>query len=235
VRLGILITGDTSGELNAQYGSFAAMFVALFKGQKEQFEYAYYDIRDNEFPLVVDECDGWLITGSEHGVYDQLPWMEPLQQFIRAVSDTTIPMIGICFGHQIMAAALGGQVAKSERGWGLGLHRYEVTGKDDAETVVINAMHQDQVMSLPQNAEVFLSSPFCPYAGLYYGPRMMSIQAHPEFSSEFTVAQMEALKGRVFPEDLTEQAVAALTAGGTQPDTARVTRWMIDLLRTESV
>lgn len=230
LKLGILITGDTTGELKAQHGSFAAMFMDLFEQQGCRLAYQLYDLREMQFPVSIRECDAWLITGSEHGVYDQLPWMAPLQTLIRKIVTAQIPLIGICFGHQIMAAAFGARVEKSSKGWGLGPHRYQVLGKEVVQSVVINAMHQDQVMELPQGAELFLTSEFCPYAGFYYGPQALSIQAHPEFLDQYTIEQLLAVKGRVFPEVETDRAVLQLRSSEINADTALVAGWMIALL-----
>ena len=93
---------------------------------QDQVEVDSVSVVRGERPASALDFDGWLITGSRHGVYDDLFWMPPLQDFIRELADQQIPLVGICFGHQIIAEALGGRVVKSDRGWGVRLHRYHV-------------------------------------------------------------------------------------------------------------
>ncbi|WP_286239028.1 type 1 glutamine amidotransferase [Neptuniibacter halophilus] len=235
MKTGILITGDTKGELKQRYGSFADMFMALLRQADPDLEFACFDLLKHEFPDNPQQCDSWLITGSEHGVYDNLPWMAPLQQFIREVAAAGVPMVGICFGHQIMAAALGARVEKSDKGWGLGPQRYQIEGIAEQSSVVLNAIHQDQVLSLPPQGKVFMRSEFCPYAGVCYGESMMSIQAHPEFMADFTAEQLLELKGNLFPEALTDAAIQRLQQPEWAADTDLVRRLMLNLLRPVSV
>ncbi|EAR59970.1 glutamine amidotransferase-related protein [Neptuniibacter caesariensis] len=230
MKLGILVTGDTTGELNAKYGSFTSMFIDLFEQQGVDLTYLAYDLREGQFPYNINECDAWLITGSEHGVYDKLPWMQPLEAMIREIIAAELPLIGICFGHQIMASAMGAMVEKSDKGWGLGHATYQVCGKGAVKEVVINAMHQDQVISMPEQAELLLTSEFCPYAGFTYGPKVLSIQAHPEFMNEYTLEQLLELKGKLFPERETKIAFDGLMPPKKNLDTDIVAGWMLSAL-----
>ena len=172
--------------------------------------------------------DAVLITGSPAGVYDDFPWIEPLMDFIRTAKDSK--MVGVCFGHQVMAEALGGHVEKSDKGWGAGLHHYAVVHPeywtDEARQIAIPASHQDQVVDQPPNTEIVAASDFTPYAALAWTDRpAISFQFHPEFSPEFAKALIEK-RYDVVPNP--DAAIASLDAPN---DSARVGGWIRRFLK----
>jgi len=229
MKLGILATGITPDELLGEYGSYADMFVQLFETAGYQFDYVVYDVREDRFPAAADECDAWLITGSKFGVYEDLPWMRRLKTLIRAIDGLQRPLVGICFGHQIIAATLGGRVEKYRDGWGVGLHHYRLTQQHPElgiEGFTLNAMHQDQVVEKPPRAVTVASSPFCPYAALSYDDRILSLQAHPEFSLPFEARLVAARKGSVIPDEVADAGLESLGAPGAVTDALTVARWM---------
>lgn len=226
--IGILETGRPPEELKTAYGSYADMFKRLIGQADNDFEFKVYAVLDEQIPTDTQECDAWLVTGSRHGVYENLPWMLKLQDFIRAVWQAEVPMIGICFGHQIIATALGGRVEKSSKGWGAGLQEYKVnkpqTWMGERDSISFNAMHQDQVVELPADAEVIASSEFCEYAGLVYGGRILTFQGHPEFTSEFETELVKLRRGTSIPTPVADQALSSLEQG-KQPE-ASSGEWM---------
>lgn len=142
--------------------------------------------------------DGYIVTGSEKGVYDDTPWMEPLRVFIRAARDAHVPIFGMCFGHQIMADALGGEAKKVDKGFVIGAQAYEYQGQQ----IEAHAMHQDQVTIAPPRAEIIASAPYCPVAALKYEFPALSVQFHPEYRRAFVEDALEVLDGVVgVPED----------------------------------
>lgn len=167
MKLAILETGHPPGDLQSTFGSYPGMFAAMLG---DDFEYESFDVQAGELPPDPAAHHAYLITGSPAGVYDPLPWIEPLQAFIRSAKDSR--MVGVCFGHQVMAHALGGHVEKSEKGWGAGLHRYEVVRRerwmdgDAAPDIAVPASHQDQVIIQPPNTKIVAASDFTPYAAL---------------------------------------------------------------------
>ncbi len=206
MKIGILMTGHAIPQLEAARGDYDAMFETLLAGRG--FAFRRYDVVDGEYPQSPGECDGWLITGSKHGAYEDHPWIPPLEEFIRAVHADGRPMIGVCFGHQIIAQALGGKVIKYPGGWSVGRTEYEIEG----DTMALNAWHQDQVVEPPEGATVIGSSPFCANAAMLIGDRILTIQPHPEFDAEI-VDYLIRLRGKgVVPDDLLEGAAARLDA-----------------------
>jgi GMP synthase-like glutamine amidotransferase len=219
VKLAILETGHPPGDLAERFGDYPAMFAGLLG---EGFEIEAFDVPAGQFPDP-GAHDAILITGSPAGVYDPLPWIAPLMEFIRAAKDSK--MVGVCFGHQVMAEALGGHVEKSDKGWGAGLHHYSVVHTepwaDGAGGIAIPASHQDQVIVQPPNTEVVASSAFTPFAALAWTDRpAISFQFHPEFSTDFAKALIEK-RYDIVPDP--GVAIASLDAPN---DNARVGGWI---------
>jgi GMP synthase-like glutamine amidotransferase len=190
MKLAILETGYPPGNLADEFGDYPQMFERLLG---PGFEIESFDVQSGELPDAGGH-HAYLITGSPAGVYDPLPWIAPLEQFVSDAGDAR--MVGICFGHQVMAEALGGHVEKSDKGWGAGLHRYTVVRSepwiDTAGTIAIPASHQDQVVVQPPNTEVVAASDFTPFAALAWTDRpAISFQFHPEFTPAFAKALIE--------------------------------------------
>ena len=232
MKIGILETGLLRERMVPRFDPYPVMFAEFLGLAGHGFDFETVSVVRGETASSIHACDAWLITGSRHGVYDNLGWMPPLQDFIRELAAAELPLIGVCFGHQIIAEALGGKVVKSDKGWGVGVHRYRVERQHSwmpthPRDCSLYAFHQDQVVSLPPNAEVFLSSEFCPYAGMSYGRSIITVQAHPEFGEDYEVALLEAYGGSVVPGDVASAALAEMRAGAGA-DTELLANWFAD-------
>lgn len=204
--IGILQTGHAPDALRPVHGDYPDLFARLLAGRGLDFR--TWAVVDGELPSGPHDAEGWLITGSRHGAYEDHPWIPPLERLIREIVAARVPLVGICFGHQIIAQALGGRVAKHPGGWSVGRTEYDWNG----ETVALNAWHQDQVVERPEGATVVATSPFCENAALLYGDRAFTVQAHPEFTSPF-VAEMIEKRGRgLVPDPLLDAAKAQVEA-----------------------
>ena len=233
MKIGILQTGDVNEALAPKYGAYPGMFARLLRPVDPDIETPAYAVLRDEFPASVDECDGWIVTGSRHGVYENLPWMLRLQAFLRDAYAAGVPIVGICFGHQILAEALGGKVEKSGKGWGCGVHGYQTIApapwmQDAPDTQRLHCMHQDQIAKLPEDARVIASSEFCDYAMLDYGGKAFSMQAHPEFEGDYTADIVKMRRGSAIPEPV---AQAALDSIGGAVDSPLAARWIVDFFR----
>ena len=192
MTIGILETGQPPRSLRPAWGSYGDMIRTMLG---EHRDYRTYDVQGGELPADPGECTVYVVTGSPASVYDDLPWIGPLLDFLRAVRGRA-KLVGICFGHQAMAVAYGGEVIKSPKGWGLGLHRYEIVepppAMQEPSAFAIPAFHQDQVVVAPPGARVLAASDFTPFAALGYDDSTVSIQGHPEFTPAFSAALIKA-------------------------------------------
>lgn len=233
MKIGILETGEVPELLNRKHGDYPAMFMRLLRSAEPSLEFDVYHVTRNELPDHVTDCDAWLVTGSPHGVYDPVPWIEPLKVFLSRAYEAQVPIVGICFGHQILAEALGGRAEKSNKGWGLGVQRYNIHSKPAWMTGVdgefaLNALHQDQVTELPPEAEVLAGSEFCPYAVLAYHGNAISIQPHPEFRTEYLRELIEFRRGKAFQDADAERGLQNL---GAPIHTEQVAEWIVQFLK----
>jgi GMP synthase-like glutamine amidotransferase len=201
--IGILQTGLAPDALS-DLGDYPDMFARLLDGNG--FTFRTYRVLEGQFPAHVTDCDGWLITGSRHGAYEDHPWISPLEQFIRDSFAAHVPMVGICFGHQIIAQAMGGKVEKFAGGWAVGAQDYDFGGT----SLTLNAWHQDQVTQAPAGAKVVASNEFCANAALLYD-HAFTVQAHPEFRPEFIDGLMKTRGKGVVPDALMAEAAIRLT------------------------
>jgi len=229
-RIAILETGAPPPALATAHGDYPAMFRDLLG---EGFDLESFDVQAGEWPEA-GAFDAAIITFSSAGVYETDGWIAELLDWIRAAKGQT-KLVGVCFGHQAMGQALGGRVEKSDRGWGVGLHRYQVISPEPwmtpaAATVAIPASHQDQVVDKPADARVLLRSDFTPFAGLAWGEDAISFQAHPEFTPAFATELTAGRHDRIDPA-LVARAVDSLKA---PDDRAIVGRWISEFVTATS-
>jgi GMP synthase-like glutamine amidotransferase len=212
----------------------AEKFVNLFKLVNAPFTYEIYHVAEGEFPQTVAACDAYLVTGSPQGVYDEDAWIAPLSDFIRQAYAAQRKLVGICFGHQMIAHSLGGEARKSEKGWGLGLRPFTVHNHKPwltpaLDTCSLNFLHQDQVTTLPAGAELLAGSDHCTHAMYVIGDRVLGIQGHPEYLPE----AMKILLDYLGEHDGLDVADALVSVAQVQPDTHTVAQWIVNFLQYE--
>ncbi len=232
IKLGIL-NAIRPGTSSVNWGGAPTdAFIRFFQSVDAPFEYIVYEAAQGELPPTPDACDAYVITGSPDDAYGTAEWLVALSQFIRDVYQSGERMVGICFGHQMLAHALGGQVAKSEKGIGFGLKQFDVMTKkawmvEAPDQCALYFSHQDQVMQLPPDAELLGGNAFCPIALYEINGRVLGIQGHPEVSLEMMVEAAAAKKDKM-EREMYETAVSSLENG--RPDAQLVGRWIVDFL-----
>lgn len=225
MRLGILKAGQPPADIESLVGSYSQMIRTALG---PAYTYQEFDAAAGHLPSRDRGADAYVITGSASSVYDSDPWIADLREWLTAV-DPGIPLVGICFGHQIMAAAYGGQVERAEQGMAVGLHQYRISLReswmDEAQQVVLPVCHYDQVTRLPESARQVATSDFCPNAILAYTDRRaVSVQAHPEFSLELTAMAIDRSQQRGTIR--IDQATLARESLGLPDDRLRVMDWL---------
>ena len=206
---------DTIGD---QYrhlvGDYPIAFKSLFNGCAPSLSFRVYKVFAGEWPDSPAACDAYLITGARDSVFDDTDWIYQLSAFVRQLYVEERKVVGICFGHQLIAHALGGKVVRASNGWGVGVQSatlYQTCGwmQPDLRSYRLVYSHQDQVVQLPESAEILGATAHCPIAMFSAGNRMLGIQGHPEFSREFAAALMDAREHLIGPE-IIEAARATL-------------------------
>ena len=228
MKLGLLVCDHVRPEFLGIDGDYPDMFRRLFAGH-DDVELVVYDAINGDIPADPAECDGWLTTGSRHSVNDDEPWIRRLEDFVRAAAASGTPFIGICFGHQLIAKALGGSVVRSERGWGVGLKEVEVRADLGLGSSfrILNS-HQDQIELLPEGFEILGWNQHCPVAMIGFGGSLIGIQGHPEFDPAYSKALMESRRGRLIPEETVDAGLATLD---DPPDSDRLAEWLVTMVR----
>lgn len=213
MRITLLETGRPPQALRGDFPDYPAMFASLLGGR--QFSFETVAICDGQPPPAPEDIEAALITGSSAGVYEDHAWIQPLEEAIRACAARRVPQIGICFGHQIVAQALGGRVEKSAKGWGIGRHCYELIDPPDwmgpcGSEFSIAASHQDQVITAPEGARILAANAHTPIAALHYeGANALTFQGHPEMNPAFTKALLTSRRGRI-PQYVLAKGLASL-------------------------
>lgn len=232
MKIGVLKTDDVRKELVGEFGEYPAMFEDLLSAQDPGLEFVTYEVQRGHYPADINEVDAYLITGSKTGVYEDKEWIAPLMDFVRELHRARKPTIGICFGHQLIAEALGGKARKSDKGWGVGVHSYELQESpswmsEPQSEFSLLVSHQDQVEAVPPGAKVLASSDFCPMAMMQVGDHMLTFQAHPEFTKLYSNSLME-LRREAFGEEVVAKGLASLQ---NDIHESAVARWMLEFLR----
>ena len=229
MKLGILSAGAPPSTLRPSFGDYPSMFRALLADGGH--DWSTFDVRQGQYPDRPEACEAYIVTGSSSGVYDPDAWIAQLMRFLVQARGRAA-LVGVCFGHQVMAEAFGGKVVKSPKGWGIGLHAHAVReGRPWMEAApgglqssfALAASHQDQVVEAPPGAVVLAGSDFCPNGLIAYGPRAMSMQLHPEFDPAYAEALIVGRRGVRFDEAQADQAIASLQAPN---DHRRVAAWI---------
>ena len=236
MKLTLIETGLVPEPIRQDFPDYPEMFRRLLSAADPDMEFGTVSVIKGEALPDAASLEGILITGSPAGVYDDEPWIAPLMQFIRDAAAAGVPQIGICFGHQILAEALGGKVEKSPKGWGIGRHTYDMKAcpewmeGDCPVTISVPVSHQDQVVALPPGARVLARSDFTPFAAIDYGKTpAISFQCHPEFDADYSAALYTIRKGRPLAEAAVEGAIQSLDG---PLDNQRLGTWITRFLRS---
>jgi GMP synthase-like glutamine amidotransferase len=226
MKVGLLECDDVVGRFPEVKGGYREMFAALLP----RLTFQYYAAHRGQLPSSARECDAWLCTGSKYSVYDGTPWIANLAAFIRSLGEKRF--VGICFGHQMLAHAMGGEVAKAKQGWGVGVLDVEVLRKEPwmdppLQYLRIQHMHQDQVQRLPEKSLLLGKSAHCEVAIFRVGETMLGIEGHPEFTVEYGAALIRARRKQIGERE-SQHALDSLAANN---DGQVVGRWIERFLK----
>ncbi len=229
MKIGLLLCDNVHESLQSTHGNYPGMFESLLKKQDPDIEMITYRVIDHHFPDDISECDHWIISGSRHSANDEFSWIRELERFVQKLYIKKRKLAGICFGHQVIARALGGKVVHSEKGWGVGVSENRMIQKKSwvsspPDSLNLLVSHQDQVSKLPESTEVIASSDFCPYYMLQYGQCFISVQGHPEFSKKYS-ADLMTFRRDTIPDDRIEQGFKSLAL---EVDSDTFCQWLLN-------
>ncbi|WP_440830209.1 amidotransferase [Pseudomonas fragariae (ex Marin et al. 2024)] len=214
LRICILETDNLRPELVEQYHGYGRMFELLFARQPIAAELTVYNVVQGDYPTADEQFDAYLVTGSKADSFGTDPWIQTLKVYLLELYQRGEKLLGICFGHQLLALLLGGRTERAVQGWGVGIHHYQLaparpwmTPAMDKLTLLIS--HQDQVTALPENATVLASSEFCPFAAYHINDQVLCFQGHPEFIHDFSRTLLD-LRQEALGEQIYKQGVASL-------------------------
>lgn len=227
MKIGLLQCDHVNIEYQSQFGDYSDMFQQLFR----EWEFETYDVINGQFPQDVEACTVYVATGSRHSAYEDLPWINQLKQFILNIQQAGRYFIGICFGHQILAEALGGKVEKSKQGWCVGVHELKIIHPQEwmrpfQQQLNLLMMCQDQVVQLPLHATHLAQAKQCPNAMFVVDGRLFGVQAHPEFSKQYDQLLMEKRVERM-GEDTVNNGISSLKK---ELDAVVLRDWLMQLI-----
>ena len=232
MNVAILQCDNVLEKFQSQFGDYPEMVEQMFDGVDLPLSFDTYDCRQGQFPADINGYDFYLTTGSKASVYEELDWLQQLIEFIRQLDKSKKKLVGICFGHQLMAMARNGTVEKSDKGWGIGIARNRVVSHPqwmDEETSEINILvsHQDQIIDLPDDTLIIAESDFCPFFIVQWGNHFLSIQGHPEWSNEYSRTLINDRRA-IIPADLIKTGLESLQ---TEADNALFVRWIMKFVQ----
>jgi GMP synthase-like glutamine amidotransferase len=208
LHIAILMTNTDESEFAQVHPKDGEKFGAMIRSVRPGWKASVFAVKDGVFPPDDARFDGWLITGSPASVHDGEDWIERLKSLIRRLDAGRQPTFGACFGHQAIAAALGGEVGPNPGGWVFGLTETEMEGAP----IRLYAAHVEQVTRLPEGARLVGGNADCPVGSYAVGDHILTTQYHPEMSHEFVAALVEEYADDL-PAEVISRARSALTTG----------------------
>ncbi len=243
LNVGLLLCDDVDDADQEQYGSYAGMFQNALDPGSENIRLTEIRCFEGEVLPQPGKFDGYVISGSRYGVYEDLPWIKSLQRFIVDCWDENVRVVGICFGHQLIAHTLGGRAEKAESGWGFGIQTAKITDRKswmndsaasseplDGDLYNLIVIHQDQVVDVPPEFETIAENEFCPNSMIVAGNKMLGIQGHPEFNKEFCAFRAEFRK-ELIGQEVYQRTIRSLAQHNT--DSATIMKWVGNFLQNK--
>ncbi len=235
MKAAILICDDVLEKFQPQFGHYRDMIRCMFDHIDDPIEFEDFDCRQSNYPKEIEGYDFYITTGSKASVYENRPWIQKLIQFVQHLDTHKKKLIGICFGHQLIAMSCNGMVEKSSKGWGVGIATNRIVATPDwmskkKTDLNIIVSHQDQITALPDDASVIAESDFCPFFMVQWSDHFLSIQGHPEWDTAYSRTLINARRAIIPPE----RVEVGLDSLKIEPDNRLFTYWVMDFVKSRS-
>lgn len=235
MKIGILLCDRVALPLRARHGDYPEMYSSWLSQASPAFSYVFFDAEQGELPKNPNVCDAYLISGSRHSVNHGERWMGALESFVRQLHAHQKKLIGICFGHQLIAKALGGKVSRALNGWGVGVSVNAITQSmpwmtPGCDTINLLVSHSEQVTELPKSSILLASSDFCPYYLLQIEQHILTVQGHPEFTKNYA-RDLINLRRKELPAARYQQGIQSLKLN---TDGEIMAKWIWNFFRSIS-
>ena len=231
MKIGILKCDSTREHFRKEHGDYQDWYKSLFQSVEPSLEFETYEVILGEYPKKLQENDVYLISGSRFGANDGEKWIDDLEIFVLELQHQKHPLIGICFGHQMIAKALGGKTELASQGWGVGVQIYqkiltEPWMEPDLEQFSILSFHKDQVTKLPEGAVLIAENDFCPYSAYYIGEWLISFQGHPELTKDYVRALLHH-RENILGQEVLESGLKSLEL---QIQPKIIAKWILNFI-----
>lgn len=232
MKVAILQCDTVLEKFQPRFGDYPEMVIHMFDRVDLKLSFDTYDCKQGEFPANIDEYDFYIATGSKASVYDELDWIKKTIKFVQQLDKNKKKLIGICFGHQLIAMARGGKVEKSENGWGIGIAPNRVIASPQwmntkSSEINILVSHQDQIVELPADTLLIAENDFCPFFIVQWGNHFLSIQGHPEWTSDYSRALMNDRRD-IIPAGIIDTGMNSLQVN---PQNDLFVEWIMDFMQ----
>ncbi len=232
MKVAILQCDHVLEKFQPRFGNYPEMVERMFEGTDSFLSFDTYDCQKGVLPADINEYDFYITTGSKASVYEEAGWIQQLTCFVRQLDKQKKKLIGICFGHQLIARALNGKVEKSDKGWGIGIATNRIVShppwmNDKSSQINILLSHRDQITSLPGDTCVIAESDFCPFFIVQWGEHFLSIQGHPEWNTEYCQSLIRD-RENIIDRDRFNAGINSLTI---KPDNEQFVRWIISFVK----
>ena len=202
MKIAILRAGQVDPVLLSNHSEYPDMISHLLLKKDNRLQFTYFDVQNKELPSNIHDFDAYIITGGKDSVFDGYHWIAECSDFLLEANSLNKKLIGICFGHQLLAQTFGGRVIRSKKGWGLGATEFDIYKQKTwmlpkRLNFTLLVSHQDQVVSLPKGAQLLAGNTFCPNACFQLDGNILGMQGHPEFSKKFLTELMSTRTGHI--------------------------------------
>jgi GMP synthase-like glutamine amidotransferase len=228
MRIGLLLCDHVRPGFRVVAGDYPDFVQRLLPDH----EVVVYDLPAGEFPGALDDCDGWITSGSRHSVYEDLGWISRFADLVRLLHHEQRRLLGVCFGAQMIAHALGGSVGPAATGWAVGIKEVEVLSQEPWMNPAVDSFrilhsNSDQISSLPSGARLLGRAPEVPVSVLAIDDYIVGFQGHPEFPPAYSAVLMEARRGTLISTAVVEAGLESLRE---PPDTNLLASWISGFL-----